>query len=152
MADETDTGATTDVSASLLIKIIAAVLVVLAVGYGGYTFVTMPIASAQPTPAGGAVVTMLDDLPEGDIQQITIRDDGRGDYTPNPVRLKVGVPVELTTDPATRGCLRWWFSPKLGIRGSAETGKNVIYFVPNKKGSFPFSCTMNMGKGLFVVE
>jgi len=145
-------GTTDELSTSLVIKIVAAVIILLAVGYGGYKFVTMPIAVAQPTPDGGAVVTMLDDLPEGDIQQVTIRDDGRGDYLPNPVRLKVGVPVELVTDPTTRGCLRWWFSPKLGIRGSAEAGKNVVYFVPNKKGSFPFSCTMNMGKGVFVVE
>lgn len=126
------------------------VLIILAVGYGGYKFVTAPLVEAKDVAT--SAVTLLDGPPEGDVQKVTLSIDNTGRYAPYPLKLKEGVPVELTTDQNIRGCGRNWFSPSLGIQGSAQAGKNIMYFVPNKKGNFPFSCSMNMFKGMFVVE
>ena len=135
-----------------VVKIIAMVIVIALVGYAAFKMVTYPLGT--PTARAGAPqgpIEKLAGLPAGDIQEITIKSNGEN-YQPSPIRMKVDVPVELTTDPSIRGCTRDWYSPKLGLQGTATLGKNIQYFIPKIKGTYPFSCTMNMGKGTFIVE
>jgi plastocyanin domain-containing protein len=74
-------------------------------------------------------------------------------YYPNPIRVKVGVPVQLVADLKNMpGCSKSIVIPEFGINKYLKAGDNVIEFTPNKSGTFQFSCSMNMYQGQIVVE
>ncbi len=74
-------------------------------------------------------------------------------YMPNPIRVKIGIPVELDVDTSSvEGCYRGIQIPAFGIRKTVSDADNKIEFTPNKAGTFPFACFMNMGHGTIMVE
>lgn len=74
-------------------------------------------------------------------------------YYPNPIRVKVGVPVQLVADINNMpGCSRSIVIPEFGINKYLSAGDNVIEFTPTKSGTFQFSCSMNMYHGQIIVE
>lgn len=89
----------------------------------------------------------------GGVQRITIGYSNRtGNYNPAVIKLKRGVPAELTLDPNTlNGCFSVFISRDLNLQGVAEPGNNVITFTPDKVGSFRFTCPMGMGRGTFII-
>lgn len=74
-------------------------------------------------------------------------------YYPNPVRVKIGIPVQLVADINNMpGCSKSIVIPEFGVRKSVSTSDNIIEFTPNKSGTFQFSCSMGMYHGQIIVE
>jgi len=73
-------------------------------------------------------------------------------YYPNTIKVKQGIPVEITLDSSIRGCYRTLKIQSLGVSGYSSTPSQTIKFTPNKKGEFEFACGMRMGYGTIVVE
>ncbi len=88
------------------------------------------------------------------VQEVTLRlnpDDLN--YAPNPIRVKAGIPVRITVDTTSvRGCTSSIVMSSFGIRKRALPGDNIIEFTPEKAGTYPFSCSMGMSKGMVIVE
>lgn len=80
---------------------------------------------------------------------ITLKDYN---YYPNTIKLKKGVPVELTLDNSIQGCLRTFTIKDLGVYKSSNSPDDKIEFTPNKTGKFEFACSMHMGYGTIIVE
>ena len=75
-----------------------------------------------------------------------------GNYYPSTIYLKAGVPVKMIVDTQTvTGCMKTIVIPSLGVRKTVKAGDNTIEFTPTKEGTIPFSCSMGMGRGQFVV-
>lgn len=78
---------------------------------------------------------------------------GNFNYTPDTIRVKRGVPVEITGDASKlRGCFSSFVVPELNVWGQFTPAKNKIAFTPSRAGTFKFSCAMGMGAGRLIVE
>ncbi|MDP2925127.1 MAG: cupredoxin domain-containing protein [Nanoarchaeota archaeon] len=86
-----------------------------------------------------------------EIQKITLSFKDYN-YYPNTLKVKLGVPVEITLDSTIRGCFRSFNIRSLGISGHSSNPSQKITFTPNKKGSFEFACSMRMAYGTIIVE
>lgn len=86
-----------------------------------------------------------------DIQKITL---SFKDYTyfPNTIRVKQGVPVEITLDNSISGCFRTLNIQALGVSGTSSNPSQTIKFTPTSKGSFVYACGMHMATGTIIVE
>jgi len=74
-------------------------------------------------------------------------------YYPNIINLKYNVPAKIVVDTnKVRGCLQSIVIPDFGVRKFVTAKDNIISFIPNKKGTFSFSCSMGMGFGKIVVS
>ena len=105
------------------------------------------LAAPAPTQAGGALAEV-----KNGAQEVTLTVQG-GNYYPNPVRVKKGIPVKLVADMSTfYGCSRSIILPDFGVSKTVSVGDNVIEFTPGKSGTFSFSCSMGMYRGTLVVE
>lgn len=85
-----------------------------------------------------------------EIQKITL--SMKGNYYPNTIKVKAGVPVEITLDSTVRGCYRSFNIQGLGVSKHSSNPSDTIQFVPNQKGTFEFACGMRMGRGTIIVE
>ena len=86
------------------------------------------------------------------VQEVQLSVSG-SNYMPNPIRVKVGVPVRLVADIANMpGCSKSVVIPDFEVRKTVSAGDNVIEFTPTQSGTFSFSCSMNMYKGTIIVE
>src|SRR3989338_9575881 len=62
-------------------------------------------------------------------------------YYPNIINLKYNVPAKIVVDTnKVRGCLQSIVIPDFGVRKFVTAKDNIISFVPDKKGTFSFSC------------
>ncbi len=76
-----------------------------------------------------------------------------GNYYPNTIRVKKGVPVEIDVDmKSVGGCYRSIRIPAFGVQKTVTTADNKIEFTPDRAGTFGFSCSMGMGTGKLIVE
>lgn len=73
-------------------------------------------------------------------------------YYPNTIKVKSGIPVEITLDESVYGCFRSFTIRDFGVSAYSKTPNEKITFTPNKKGTFRFSCSMGMGTGTIIVE
>lgn len=75
-------------------------------------------------------------------------------YTPNVIRVKKGVPVELEIDnPLENSCLSTFTMPDFNIINvNLKVGTTNLSFTPDKTGEYTFSCGMQMYKGTIIVE
>ena len=77
---------------------------------------------------------------------------GRTGYSPNIFTIKKGQPVKWVINSATSlTCAAYLVVPKYGISKSLHTGENIITFTPTEVGEIPFSCSMGMYRGKFIV-
>ncbi len=86
----------------------------------------------------------------GEIQKITL--GFKGNYYPNTIKVKQGVPVEITLDNSVRGCFRTLVIKDLGVKKTSSAPSDIIAFTPDKKGTFIYACGMHMGTGTIIVE
>jgi plastocyanin domain-containing protein len=86
----------------------------------------------------------------GNIQKITL--GFKSNYYPNTIKVKQGIPVEITLDSSIRGCYRNFNIPQLGVSKSSSSPTDTIKFTPDQKGTFGFRCGMGMGTGTIIVE
>jgi plastocyanin domain-containing protein len=90
---------------------------------------------------------------EKDGMQIVQLSWGVLNYKPEVIEVKAGMPVRIEGDISRlRGCYRSFIIPSLGVVGTFSEAKPYIDFVPEKKGTFAFSCTMNMARGKIIVS
>ena len=83
------------------------------------------------------------------IVNMTIASSG---YVPERFTLRAGVPTRWVIDAKNGGgCLAVLQSPRLGIREFLRPGKNEIAFTAPDPGTYPFSCSMGMFRGLITV-
>ncbi|MDN3017077.1 cupredoxin domain-containing protein [Paenibacillus sp. BSR1-1] len=75
-------------------------------------------------------------------------------YSPNVIRVKKGVPVELEIkNPLENSCLSTFMIPDFNInKVNLKTGTTNLTFTPDKSGEYTFSCGMQMFKGTIIVE
>ena len=85
-----------------------------------------------------------------EVQKITL--GMNGNYYPNSLTVKAGVPVEITLDSSIRGCYRNFNIPGLRVSQSSSSPTDTIKFTPKEKGTFNFRCSMGMGTGTIVVD
>jgi heme/copper-type cytochrome/quinol oxidase subunit 2 len=86
------------------------------------------------------------------IVKIQIKETG---YSPNVIRVKKGVPVELDIiNPLdSSNCLSTFMIQDFNINNlKLKTGTTKLSFTPDKTGEYTFNCGMNMFKGKIIVE
>jgi Cu+-exporting ATPase len=78
----------------------------------------------------------------------------RGGYSPNLIRVRQGVPVELVFDRQESGdCTSQVVFPDLRLAAALPAyQQTTVRFRPNVPGSFGFACGMNMIHGTLIVE
>ena len=88
---------------------------------------------------------------QGEVQKIVISEKNLN-YYPNEITVKAGQPVSITLDESVQVCLRSFTIRDLGVSKYAKTPQETIDFIPTKKGTFRFTCSMGMGYGNIIVE
>jgi Cu+-exporting ATPase len=78
----------------------------------------------------------------------------RGGYSPDVIRVRQGVPLELVFDRRETGdCTSRVVFPDLGVSAALPAFiRTPVQVVPERAGSFGFACGMNMIHGRLVVE
>jgi Cu+-exporting ATPase len=72
-------------------------------------------------------------------------------YSPNVIKLKAGVPAEITFGQGG-GCTAQVISQDLGFSEDLSAGPKVVKLGALKPGTYGFSCGMGMVFGKIVVE
>ena len=78
-----------------------------------------------------------------------------GNYYPSVITVQVNKPVRIVADSSIisdSGCFRSFDIPDFEVVAYFYKFKNFVEFIPDKIGKFPFSCSMGMYFGTFVVE
>ena len=88
---------------------------------------------------------------QGDIQKVVLGTKNYN-YYPNTIKVQAGKPVSISLDGSVTGCLRSFTIKDLGVSKYVKTPSETIDFVPTKRGTFRFSCSMGMGYGTIIVE
>ena len=117
------------------------IIIVLIVIGGGYFLIKAESASSNAT--SGSI--------NGETQKITISMKNNN-YYPNTITVKAGQPVEITLDNSVSGCYRSFTINSLGVYKTSRNPSDKIVFTPTKAGTYPFACSMNMGRGTLIVE
>lgn len=86
---------------------------------------------------------------DGGVQRIAV--DVTTVYNPNVIKLKAGVPAEITFSGA-QGCTGQVISNDLGFSEDLTTGPKTVKLSNLKPGEYAFSCGMSMVFGKVVVE
>ncbi len=110
------------------------------------TFLLTPKAFQAPAPEAPAKASAQQ------VQEVTIT--VAGGYEPSEVRLRKGVPARLRfIRKDTGGCSEALLIPDFGVEESLPgLSETVVEFIPDKAGSFSFTCGMRMLKGTLVVN
>ncbi len=95
-----------------------------------------------------AVVTAFTDQNAQEVRMT----QSRAGYSPNIFTIKKGQPVKWIINSETSlSCTAYLVVPKYGISKSLQSGENIITFTPTETGEIPFSCSMGMYRGKFIV-
>jgi len=86
----------------------------------------------------------------GDVQTIAV-DVSSGVYAPNSIKLKAGVPAEITFGQSS-GCTAIVQSKDLGFEEDLSAGSKTVKLGALEPGAYAFSCGMEMVFGKIVVE
>ena len=84
------------------------------------------------------------------VQKISV-DLSKGYYDPNTITLKAGVPAEITFGQSS-GCTGQVMSQELGFFEDLTSGPRTVRLESPTKGTYTFSCGMQMVFGKIVVE
>ena len=78
----------------------------------------------------------------------------RGGYSPDVIRVRQGVPVQVVFDRQESGdCTSRVVFPDLGVTAAwPADSRTTVRLAPSRAGSFGFACGMNMVRGKLVVE
>jgi plastocyanin len=95
-----------------------------------------------PPTSGTAIV-------ESGVQKISV--EVTTVYNPNSIKLKAGVPAEITFSQA-QGCTQVVQSADLGFSEDLSAGPKTVKLAGLQPGTYAFSCGMQMVHGQIVVE
>lgn len=89
---------------------------------------------------------------EGGVQRVEVT--VRGGYSPDVIRVRQGIPLELVFDRQESGeCTSRVVFPDLRVSaGLPAYARTAVRVDPSEAGSFGFACGMNMIHGTLVVE
>jgi heme/copper-type cytochrome/quinol oxidase subunit 2 len=135
------------VFAALFLFLYSSDLVDIPVKTGGSEAQASQTASSQPAPK-----TEIDVTDEAAPKvNMLVTDKG---YSPNVIRVKKGVAVELEIqNPNDNSCFSTFNMPDFNINNAnLKIGTTKLTFTPDKTGEYTFSCGMNMFKGTVIVE
>jgi sulfite exporter TauE/SafE/copper chaperone CopZ len=100
---------------------------------------------------GKAPVVALGSTQSSEVQEVRMTQSGSG-YTPNILTVERGKKVRwIITSTNQFSCASSIVMNKYGISKSLTKGENIIEFTPNEIGEIPFSCSMGMYRGKFIV-
>lgn len=86
-----------------------------------------------------------------EVQEIRMTQGSTG-YSPNTFTVEKGKKVRwIITSTNQFSCASSLVMPKYGISKGLVKGENIIEFVPTETGEIPFSCSMGMYRGKFIV-
>ena len=88
------------------------------------------------------------------MQKVSVRALNTGFYDKLEVRVKAGMPVELSfsADPDS-GCGRELMIPEFGVDLLSKNGETkTATFTPQKAGTYGYFCGMRMFNGKLIVE
>lgn len=88
---------------------------------------------------------------EAGIQKIAV-DTSAGSFSPNVVKAKAGVPIEMTFSQAPGGCLSGVWFPDFNIQEDLTAGPKTVELPALEKGEYQFYCQMQMISATLVVE
>lgn len=85
------------------------------------------------------------------VQEVRMTQSGSG-YSPNQFTVEKGKKVRwIITSTNQFSCASSIVMPKYKINKYLQEGENIIEFVPTEVGEIPFSCSMGMYRGKFIV-
>ncbi len=118
----------------------------------GFVFFAMANALLfSKSPTGASVLPPGGTTPRGEVQVVQLSASGIN-YSPAVITVRQNQPVRLVADVQTlQGCLRSFVIPAFNVRKVFTEADNTLEFTPTQKGSFPFSCSMGMGRGTINV-
>jgi len=121
----------------------AAGLAVILLGWvniaNGSRLISVPVSNANNVVSAG----------DEQVVRMTQNFDG---YTPNVFTVEKGRPVKWIIDSKTNlSCASFIVMKKFGIGKPLQKGENVFTFTPTETGEIPFSCSMGMYTGKFIV-
>ncbi|MFH1420768.1 MAG: cupredoxin domain-containing protein [Candidatus Aenigmatarchaeota archaeon] len=119
-----------------------------------FVFTANAIMSGSDRVSTGYAVVSSQAVSEGGAgKQVVQLSMKNGNYYPQDIRVKKGVPVEINVDlNSVRGCYKAIKIPAFGVEKIVSASDNKIQFTPDKAGTFGFSCYMGMGTGQLIVE
>ncbi len=86
-----------------------------------------------------------------DVQEVKMTQAGSG-YSPSTLTVEKGKKVKwIITSTNQFSCASSIVMPKYGISKNLVKGENIIEFTPTETGEIPFSCSMGMYRGKFIV-
>ena len=84
--------------------------------------------------------------------QVVNMTQGFDGYSPNVFTIQKGLPVKWVINSKTSfSCASYIVMPKFNISQPLKKGENIITFTPTETGVIPFSCSMGMYDGKFIV-
>ncbi len=132
-----------------------AILLVFALGQidGGLTVFGSPYTLAgfgqQLLASAGKTFTIEKAQAEEQVVRMTV---AYGAFSPSRLTIKKNIPVRWEVNGVDiSGCASTIIAPSVGISRALSKGLNVITFTPKRIGTIPFSCSMGMIRGSFVV-
>jgi plastocyanin len=111
---------------------------------GGAGSATCCASPGSSTPVEGAATA------NGGVQTITVSVGASG-YQPNVVKLKAGVPAEITFG-QSQGCTGIVQSSDLGFQADLTGGPQTVKLAALQPGTYNFACGMGMVTGQIVVQ
>ncbi|MHB1341389.1 MAG: cupredoxin domain-containing protein [Coriobacteriia bacterium] len=88
---------------------------------------------------------------EGAVQKIAV-DTSQGSFSPNVIKAKAGVPIEIAFSQAPGGCLSGVFFPDFNINEDLTAGPKTVTLPALDPGEYSFFCQMQMVSAKIVVE
>ncbi|MDO8598797.1 MAG: cupredoxin domain-containing protein [bacterium] len=125
-----------------------ALLLVASLVRAGQKLATGRFVPADAPSASAAAATVGAD----GVQRVALS-FGQFNYTPDTIRVKRDVPVEISADTQKlQGCFSTFVIPELNIWKQFTPADTKLAFTPKRAGTFKFSCAMGMGAGRLIVE
>lgn len=145
-------GLTSSLTKSSFYPVFMRVVGVLVLIIGGYYFMNSLSLFGLNLNQAKTVTENTNVSVETGQQTVRMSVDSSG-YHPNDFTIKKGLPVRwIISGDNVFGCQAYFIVPKLGIQRTLKSGENIIEFTPTETGEIPFSCSMGMYRGRFVVE
>lgn len=99
----------------------------------------------------GSVVQNQNIVTNNEVQIVKMT-QGNGGYSPNTFTIEMNRPVKwIITSTNQYSCASSLVMPKYGINKVLTLGENIVTFTPTQAGEIPFSCSMGMYRGKFIV-
>ena len=145
-------GLTSSLTKSSFYPVFMRIVGVLILIIGGYYFMNSLSLFGLNLNQTKAIATSANVTVENGQQIVRMTVDSSG-YHPNDFTIKKGLPVRwIISGDNVFGCQAYFVVPKLNIQQTLKSGENIIEFTPTETGEIPFSCSMGMYWGRFVVK